>query len=106
MQKLPADDDVIMWAKDLLGMHAPGDTMRAKSDDQDFNRVHSPSKSVDHVVPTLPTNASEATPPPLGGAPFYEDPLFNGAHDAEFVWHAGEQCWWVTYLQIRFNLGC
>ena len=36
-------------------------------------------------------------------APFYTDPLFDAAHDAEFVWHAGEQCWWVTYLQNRYN---
>ena len=36
-------------------------------------------------------------------APFYADPLFDGAHDAEFVWHAGEQCWWLTYLQNRYN---
>jgi hypothetical protein len=27
-------------------------------------------------------------------APFYSDPLFDAAHDAEFVWHAGEQTWW------------
>ena len=26
--------------------------------------------------------------------PFYADPLFDAAHDAEFVWHEGEQCWW------------
>ena len=26
-------------------------------------------------------------------APFYQDPLFDSAHDAEFVWHHGEQCW-------------
>ena len=26
--------------------------------------------------------------------PFYADPVFDAAHDAEFVWHEGEQCWW------------
>ena len=36
-------------------------------------------------------------------SPFYGDPLFDGAHDAELVWHEGEQCWWLTYLQNRFN---
>ena len=34
-------------------------------------------------------------------APFIEDPLFDSAHDGEFVWHEGEQAWWVTYLQNR-----
>ena len=37
-------------------------------------------------------------------APFYSDPLFDAAHDAEFVWHAGEQTWWITYLQNRYNV--
>lgn len=36
-------------------------------------------------------------------SPFYGDPLFDGAHDAELVWHEGEQCWWLTYLQNRYN---
>eukprot|EP01052_Picozoa_sp_SAG31_P024315 SAG31_NODE_2060_length_6538_cov_10.244448_3_plen_659_part_00 len=35
--------------------------------------------------------------------PFYRDPLFDGAHDAELVWHEGEQSWWITYLQNRYN---
>ena len=26
--------------------------------------------------------------------PLYADPVFDAAHDAEFVWHEGEQCWW------------
>jgi hypothetical protein len=25
--------------------------------------------------------------------PFFGDPLFDGAHDAELVWHRGEQTW-------------
>ena len=25
--------------------------------------------------------------------PFYGDPLFDGAHDGELVWHHGEQTW-------------
>ena len=37
------------------------------------------------------------------GTPFYADPLFDGAHDAEFVWHYGEQTWWLLYLQNRYN---
>ena len=37
------------------------------------------------------------------GQAFYQDPLFNAAHDPEFVWHEGEQCWWMTYLQNRYN---
>ena len=36
-------------------------------------------------------------------SPFYRDPLFDGAHDAELVWHEAEQCWWLTYLQNRYN---
>ena len=32
--------------------------------------------------------------------PFYADPLFDAAHDAEFVWHEGEQTWWLIYLQV------
>ena len=36
-------------------------------------------------------------------SPLYGDPLFDGAHDAELVWHEGEQCWWLTYLQNRYN---
>jgi hypothetical protein len=36
-------------------------------------------------------------------APFYSDPLFDAAHDAEFVWDVHEQCWFVTYLQNRYN---
>ena len=35
--------------------------------------------------------------------PFYADPLFDAAHDAEFVWHEGEQCWWMIYLQVRLD---
>ena len=33
--------------------------------------------------------------------PFYADPLFDAAHDAEFVWHEKEQAWWMIYLQNR-----
>ena len=33
--------------------------------------------------------------------PFYADPVFDAAHDAELVWHAQEQTWWVVYLQNR-----
>jgi hypothetical protein len=33
--------------------------------------------------------------------PYYADPLFDAAHDAEFVWHEGEQAWWVIYLQVK-----
>ena len=36
-------------------------------------------------------------------SPFYSDPMFGGAHDAELVWHNAEQCWWLTYLQNRYN---
>jgi hypothetical protein len=35
--------------------------------------------------------------------PFYRDPLFDGVHDAELVWHEAEQSWWLTYLQNRYN---
>jgi hypothetical protein len=37
-------------------------------------------------------------------SPFYADPLFDSAHDAEFVWSELEQCWWITYLQNRYNV--
>ena len=33
--------------------------------------------------------------------PFYADPVFDAAHDAELVWHAQEQTWWIVYLQNR-----
>jgi hypothetical protein len=36
--------------------------------------------------------------------PFYADPLFDSAHDAEFVWSELEQTWWITYLQNRYNV--
>ena len=36
--------------------------------------------------------------------PFYADPLFDSAHDAEFVWSELEQSWWMTYLQNRYNV--
>ena len=45
--------------------------------------------------------------PPGGyqsGNIFYADPLFDGAHDAELVWHHGEQSWWLLYLQNKFNV--
>jgi hypothetical protein len=35
-----------------------------------------------------------------GNDPFYADPLFDAAHDAEFVWHEQEQVWWMIYLQV------
>ena len=38
VQKLPADDDVIKWAKDLLGMED-------RSDDLDFSRAESPTSA-------------------------------------------------------------
>jgi hypothetical protein len=54
---------------------------------------------------TLATAAAQA--PPAGYSstvsPFYSDPLFGGAHDAELVWHEAEQCWWLTYLQNRYD---
>ena len=44
------------------------------------------------------------TTPSTGGAGlFYADPVFDGAHDAEFVWNEEEQTWWMTYLQNRYN---
>jgi len=36
--------------------------------------------------------------------PFYADPLFDSAHDAEFVWSENEQTWWILYLQNRYNV--
>ena len=29
--------------------------------------------------------------------------MFDSAHDAELVWHEGEQAWWLIYLQNRYN---
>ena len=49
------------------------------------------------ILACLPTATSGM------GDPYYADPLFDGAHDAEFVWHEGEQVWWVIYLQNRYN---
>jgi hypothetical protein len=34
--------------------------------------------------------------------PYYADPLFDAAHDAEFVWNVAEQCYWLIYLQNRY----
>lgn len=39
----------------------------------------------------------------LASTVFYADPVFDGAHDAEFVWSEQEQTWWITYLQNRYN---
>eukprot|EP01051_Picozoa_sp_SAG22_P014900 SAG22_NODE_1872_length_3397_cov_1.584900_1_plen_182_part_00 len=39
-------------------------------------------------------------------SPFYADPLFDAAHDAELVWHEGEQTWWITYLQLPARRPC
>ena len=38
--------------------------------------------------------SATTTAGPRRPTPFYQDPLFDAAHDAEFVWHEGEQCWW------------
>jgi hypothetical protein len=57
----------------------------------------------------LPPGPAPPPPPPPpaftgdGRAAFYADPLFDAAHDAELVWHEAEQCWWMTYLQNRYN---
>lgn len=37
-------------------------------------------------------------------APLYRDPLFDGAHDPELVWNHAEQCYWLLYLQNRYNI--
>jgi hypothetical protein len=55
------------------------------------------------MVATLVLADVAAPAPAQGGvraAPFYADPLFDASHDAEFIWHAGEQCWWMSYLQV------
>lgn len=31
-----------------------------------------------------------------GGVPYYADPVFDAAHDAELVWHETEQTWYFT----------
>ena len=36
--------------------------------------------------------------------PFYRDPLFDGAHDPEIVWNEQENCYWLLYLQNRYNI--
>ena len=60
------------------------------------------------VVPTLcdfPRAAAGKTDD-SDRQPFYADPhadpLFDSAHDAEFVWSEREQTWWITYLQNRW----
>lgn len=47
------------------------------------------------TVPNTPPRQALKTDDGAGfmSAPFYADPLFDAAHDAEFVWHAGEQTW-------------
>jgi hypothetical protein len=37
------------------------------------------------------------------GRPFYRDPLWDGAHDPELVFHRTEGCYWLLYLQNRYN---
>jgi hypothetical protein len=57
-------------------------------------------------LPPAPPPPPPPAPPSftgVGRAPFYSDPLFDGAHDAELVWNEAEQCWWMTYLQNRYN---
>ena len=51
---------------------------------------------------SISTNAA-TTGYSSAATPFYRDPLFDGAHDAELVWHEGEQSWWLTYLQNRYR---
>eukprot|EP01043_Picozoa_sp_COSAG02_P025553 COSAG02_NODE_1440_length_12590_cov_2.822352_6_plen_705_part_00 len=40
----------------------------------------------------------------VASSPFYRDPLFDGAHDPELVWNHAEQCYWLLYLQNRYNI--
>lgn len=60
-------------------------------------------------IPRVASLKPKPPPPPKWtapgsmAAPFFSDPLFDASHDAEFVWHAGEQTWWLTYLQNRYN---
>ncbi len=57
-------------------------------------------------LPPAPPPPPPPPPPSFTGdgvAPFYADPVFDAAHDAELVWHEGEACWWMTYLQNRYN---
>ena len=52
-------------------------------------------------LPAPPPPPPPPAPPSyygVGVPPFYADPVFDGAHDAELVWHEAEQCWWMTYL--------
>lgn len=40
----------------------------------------------------------------VASSPLYRDPLFDGAHDPEMVWNYAEQCYWLLYLQNRYNI--
>ena len=57
-------------------------------------------------VPPPPPLPPSPPPPSFSGdgvPPFYADPVFDAAHDPELVWHEGESCWWMIYLQNRYN---
>ena len=55
------------------------------------------------VVHVVVARATGHPRPSSSMDPFYAEPVFDGAHDAEFVWNEEEQCWWMTYLQNRYN---
>ena len=54
------------------------------------------------------TSSTSATQPGSAASasalPFYRDPLFDGAHDPEIVWNEQENCYWLLYLQNRYNI--
>lgn len=51
----------------------------------------------------LHCEAALASADSLAPAPFYHDPLFDSAHDPEMIYNRHEGCWWILYLQNRYN---
>ena len=51
----------------------------------------------------LPAAASSTTAAGETLSPFYMDPLFSAAHDPELVFNRREGCYWLLYLQNRYN---
>ena len=57
--------------------------------------------------PSAEQDTAAGPEPPVGydssSTPLFADPVFDAAHDPEFVWSEREQTWWVAYLQNRYN---
>jgi hypothetical protein len=103
---------VTFWTLDTLYSSQQGaDTPEAQAVWRALANVSSSESELaaaaNHLKPLPKVHKTDDTPRQLGynssQTPFYSDPVFDAAHDAELVWHAQEQTWWIVYLQNRYN---